>query len=151
MPSGGSSPLRSNSMTVSSKFCLMRASRRIEGDYLSLVDHGHAVAKRFGLFEIVSGKKTVAPRAGYHVWCPTYRAWPAGRARSRFIEEDNFGLVDEGERDRQALPLAAGKSRHWVFCFLAQVNRINQVVRAQGSPEKKLPNRSSTSRTVRRG
>lgn len=81
-----------------------------EGDDLSLVDDGDAVAKAFGLIHVVSGKDgRAAPALEISDDVPELAAGLRIEAGGRLVEEEEFRITDQSERDREPALLAAGE------------------------------------------
>ncbi len=72
----------------------------VEGDELALIDDGGAMAELFGFFEVVSGKKDCGASGVefFHV-SPKAVAQFDIDAGGGFVEDDDFGFVDEGLGD----------------------------------------------------
>ena len=79
-------------------------------DDQSLIDHRDAIAQGLGFADVV-GRQPHRVSVALHP--QDFAVELAARLRveagRRLVEEDQLGLVDEGERQREALALAAGQ------------------------------------------
>jgi len=89
---------------------LLQFERRAFADDFSVVDDGDAVAKALGFFDVVGGEDDgflVALELFDDVVNFAADLWV--EAGGGFVEENDFGIVDERDGESEALLLAAGK------------------------------------------
>lgn len=99
---------------------------------LSVFDNRHAVAQPFRFLHQMSGEKNsfaVIPNPAYQVpdGSPRLRIEPGGQ----LIEEHDFRIVDQRQRDKQPLLLPAGKGHKPGISFVGESELFKQPVAVQ--------------------
>ena len=103
---------------------------------LAVVHDREPVAEGLGLLQVVGRQeRSSGPRLRGQDEVPERP--PRGRieAGRRLVEEDQLRVVDERERDRQALALAAGQVLRPASALLAEVEQVDQLV---GRPARRV-------------
>ena len=79
-------------------------------DDLALIDDGDAIAEAFGLVHVMRGQQDgPATLAQVADDVPELAAGLGVQAGRRLVEEQDLGVADQGDRDREPLLLASGK------------------------------------------
>ena len=89
---------------------VLNLARRADGDDAAFVDDGHAVAELLGLFDVVGGEQDgalLAAQVQHELvdFEARLRVEPGGG----LVEEEHLGIVEQGQRQGEALFLSAGE------------------------------------------
>ncbi len=124
-------------------------ARRAGGDDAAAIDDRDAVAERFGLVEIVRRQQH---RVAVVLHPRDLAVQLAARLRietgGRLVEEDELGLVDEGQRQREPLPLAARQRVERRVGLVGEGEALEQRGRRRRCRGRTTPNSASASRGV---
>ena len=130
---GGRSPAatgwaHSISMVEWRQRALLNLARRADGDDAAFIHDGHAVAELFGLFDVVGGQQDGALLAAQvlHQFVD-FEARLRIEAGGRLVEEEHLRIVEQRQRQRQALFLAAGELRIERFALLPKLQALEQL------------------------
>ncbi len=109
--------------------------RRVEGDDFPVVDDGHAVAQVLGFFHVVGCQENclspVSDALHHFPHRPPRLRIEAGR---QFVQKNEFGVVDEGQADEQALLLAPRELAERSFEFIGEAEEFDERPPFDGFP-----------------
>ena len=100
----------------------------VEGDDFGVVHDGDAVAEDFGFVHVVGGEDD-GFAFGFDLFdeVPKVAAGLGVEAGGGFVEEENFGIVDEADGDGEALLLSAGEFFGFGVGFFGELNFFEEL------------------------